>query len=61
MSYTVKITETYDEPNRENDGVTPVVRELYSQTVDVLDMQAVLRAVNPAPRRKRTKKEATKS
>lgn len=61
MSYKITITETYDEPNRDNDGTTTVTRETYSQTVDVLDMQAVLRAVNPSPRRKRTKKAAPTS
>lgn len=55
MSYTIKIIETYDEPNRENDGDTTVSRETYSQTVETLDMQAVLRAVNPS-KRKRAKK-----
>jgi len=55
MAYTITITEEYDEPNRDNDGVTTTTRQLYSQTVDQLDLPAVLKAVNGIGRKTRTR------
>lgn len=49
MSYTIEITETWEESPTDGDTSGPTLsttRHLYKQTVDQLDLTAVLKAVN---------------
>lgn len=54
MTYTVTVEETTkDDP--------PVVVKRYEQTVDVIDMKAVMKAVNTKPRAPRVRKQKEKA